>query len=220
MVTDGEPPDLAYVIDDDRALRVSLSVLLRTMETDTRPFSCAEDFLEELPHLRPGCLVVDIAMPGKDGLTLLADLRDCGCDWPVIIMTGHGEVKSAVRAMKLGAIEFLEKPFSDNELQDALTRGFEWLRKKQLTERSANQCKLSFEAVRPRERDVLNLIIEGLPNKLIAHRLSLSIRTVEMHRARLMKRVGAANSAELVRLASVAGVLPSAESISERAPSS
>lgn len=200
---------LAYIIDDDRDLRVSLSILLRTMSVVSRPFSCAQDFIEEYAHLEPGCLILDIAMPGKNGLAALAELRALGCDWPVAIVTGHGEVKSAVRAMKLGAIDFLEKPFRDTDLADTLNRGFELLSERRLCESATKQAKATVQAMRPREREVFALVTEGLPNKLIAHRMSISIRTVEMHRARLMKRVGATNTAELVRFASVAGLLAS-----------
>jgi two-component system, LuxR family, response regulator FixJ len=201
---------MAYIIDDDRDLRISLYVLLRTMGVDSRPFACAQDFAEEYAHLQPGCIILDIAMPGKDGLTLLADMRGLGCDWPVAIMTGHGEVKSAVRAMKLGAIEFLEKPFRDTELAEALDRGFEFLDHKRVSGLAEERAKAAFKTMSSRERDVLELITEGLPNKLIAHRLAISVRTVEMHRARLIKRVGVANTAELVRYASLAGLLGTA----------
>jgi len=125
-------------------------------------------------------------------------------------MTGHGEVKSAVRAMKLGAIEFLEKPFRDTDLADTLERGFELLARKRAAGTATEQARATLDAMTPRERDVLAFVTEGLSNKLIAHRLSLSTRTVEMHRARLMKRVGAANTAELVRFASAAGLLDTA----------
>lgn len=210
---EGQPIErIAYVIDDDRDVRVSISVLLRTMAIASRPFACAQDFIEDYPHLREGCIVIDIAMPGKDGLTLLAELRSLGCDWPVAIMTGHGAVKSAVQAMKLGAIEFLEKPFRDTELAETLERGFELIERNRASCAASDQAQAMLKAMSARERDVLALVTEGLSNKLIAHRLSLSTRTIEMHRARLMKRVGAANTAELVRFASVAGLLQAAGS--------
>jgi two-component system response regulator FixJ len=187
------------------------------MKIASRPFSSAQDFLDEYEHLEPGCLILDIAMPGKDGLSALSELRALGCDWPVAIMTGHGEVKSAVRAMKLGAIDFLEKPFRDIDLADILERGRALLDQRAMNVAATKHAQATLQSLRPRERDVLALVTKGLPNKLIAHRLSLSIRTVEMHRARLMKRVDAANTADLMRFASVAGLLD-ASPVSAEAP--
>lgn len=197
----------AYIIDDDRDVRVSISVLLRTMSIPARPFACAQDFLQELPALQPGCLILDISMPGQDGLELLSELRGRGCAWPVAIMTGNSQVKLAVRAMKLGALEFLEKPFTDGDLAQVLEQSFQLLDATREADMAAREVHSTLAAMSRRERDVLSLVIDGCSNKLIARQLSLSPRTVEMHRARLMKRVGATNAAELLRFASQAGLL-------------
>lgn len=203
----GSEGRIVYIVDDDRDVRISLGMLLRSRALASRPFASAEDFIDEYPSLAAGCIMLDITMPGKDGLSLLADLRASGCEWPVIMMTGHSEVRAAVRAMKLGAIEFLEKPFEETDLAETLGESFSVLAKTGQRCAEATRARAILAALSPRERDVLQLIVEGLSNKLIAHRLDLSIRTIEMHRASLMKSVQGRNTADLMRFAAKVGII-------------
>lgn len=194
-----------YVVDDDRAVRIALSLQLRSMGFESRPFSCAEDFLSELDYIEPGCVLLDVRMPGKDGVTVLAEMVASSRAWPTIIMTGHAEVKVAVRAMKLGAIEFLEKPFRDEELLAALERGWGGLVASAETSGRRHDARRRLTDLTARERCVLDGIIGGLSNKEMAIELGLSPRTVEMHRSNLMRRTGTRRVADLISLAAAAG---------------
>lgn len=197
---------LAYVIDDERDVRTSLTFLLKTFGISSRPFASAEDFLAELLELRPGCVIVDVRMPGKDGLTMLAELESAHIAWPAIVITGHSEIPTAVRAMKLGATEFLEKPFSETDLIAALERGFEHLSSTAHAREFEHQARLSIGGLTPRERLVLEGVVAGLSNKQIAAQAGLSSRTVEMHRTKMMRRARVSTMAELVSMAHAAGV--------------
>lgn len=195
-----------YVVDDEREVRVSLSFMLKTFAISSRPFSSAEDFLAELPQLRPGCVVVDVRMPSKDGISMLAEMASAGINWPTIVISGHAEVATAVRAMKLGAIEFLEKPFSEQDLVAALDRGFENLTRSGDEDESARAARLIMSKLTPRERFVLEGVMAGLSNKEMAYRIGLSIRTVEMHRIKMMRRVGVTSVPQLIAIAYAAGI--------------
>lgn len=199
------PGRYVYVIDDDRAVRIALSLQLGSMEFETRPFSCAEDFLSELDHFEPGCVLLDVRMPGKDGVTVLGEMVARCRAWPTIIMTGHAEVRVAVRAMKLGAIEFLEKPFRDDDLVAALTRGFAALENLRAVSDREREARRRLTGLTGRERLVFDAILDGLSNKEMAAAFQLSPRTVEMHRANLMRRTGTRKVAELHSLAVAAG---------------
>ena len=197
---------LAYVIDDEREVRLSLSFMLTTFGIAGTPFAAAEDFMEALPGLRPGCVIVDMRMPGKDGITMLAEMAAAGFRWPAIVITGHSDVPTAVRAMKLGAIEFLAKPFDERELLAALERGFQQLSQANAEENAARTARLALSRLTPRERDVLQGVVDGLANREIAARFGLSPRTVEMHRANMMRRSGASSVVELISIAHAAGI--------------
>lgn len=197
---------LVYVVDDEREVRVSLSFLLKAFVTSSRPFSSAEDFLAELPNLRPGCVVVDVRMPSKDGISMLAEMASAGVRWPAIVISGHAEVNMAVRAMKLGAIEFLEKPFSEQDLLAALERGFEHLAQTTAEHDFERMAQLRIGKLTPRERLVLEGVMAGLANKEMAARAGISTRTVEMHRTRMMRRVGVDNVPQLIAIAYAAGL--------------
>lgn len=194
-----------YVIDDDRAVRIALSLQLRSMGFESRPFSSAEDFLPELSYLEPGCVLLDVRMPGKDGVAVLGEMVASGRAWPTIIMTGHAEVKVAVRAMKLGAIEFLEKPFRDDDLVAALARGFGVLQDLTVAADRELEARRRLSGLTRREQLVFEGILGGLSNKEMAATFGLSHRTVEMHRANLMRRTGTRKVAELHSLAAAAG---------------
>jgi two-component system response regulator FixJ len=207
---DGERREarLVYVIDDEREVRVALSFMLKSFGLSSRPFASASDFLAALPELLPGCVVVDVRMPVKDGVTMLGDMTATGIGWPTIVISGHAEVSTAVRAMKLGAIEFLEKPFSEADLLAALDRGFEHLDRTAAGDDLARSARLKISKLTPRERLVLEGVMAGLPNKEMAARVGLSTRTIEMHRTRMMRRVGVDNVPQLIAIAYAAGVQP------------
>ncbi len=195
-----------FVVDDDADVREALSMLLRSVGLKVDTFASAQAFLDAYNPDCPGCLVLDVRMPGMSGLELQETLRGKGITLPVIIMTGHGDVPMAIRAMKAGVMDFIEKPFNDQLLLDrvnqALIRDGE--QRRQSSERLQIQARL--RSLTAREKEVCDLIIGGEPNKLIARRLNVSVRTVEQHRARIMQKMQAKNLAELVTLAQRASV--------------
>src|SRR6516165_1278905 len=175
---------LVYVVDDDEAVRDSLSLLLEARGYTVRSFAGAPEFLAAAPTLRPGCLIADIRMPEMDGLELQQRLIERGLAFPLIVITGHGDVPLAVRVMKAGAIDFIEKPFAAQAILDSLIVAFSRLDgpRERDTETLA-RAKLAL--LSPREREVLEGLLAGLPNKSIAYDLAISPRTVEIHRARV-----------------------------------
>ncbi|HEY0311490.1 MAG TPA: response regulator [Allosphingosinicella sp.] len=193
------PGRLAYVIDDDRDMRMSLRMLLQEDEIDARPFLSAPDFLDALGELKPGPILLDVRMPGMDGIALLEALAEREIRWPVIMMTGHAEVPLAVKAMKLGAIDFLEKPFPHAELSALMSRAFEML-DAQAEEGGLADARERLDRLTPRERQILAAVAKGHSNKEIAQELDLSHRTVEMHRARMMRRLGARRLSDVIAL--------------------
>ena len=194
-----------YIVDDDEAVRDSLSVLLESKAFAVKSFASAVEFLAAASSLQPGCVIVDIRMPEMDGLELQQHLIDRSLDFPLIVITGHGDVPVAVRAMKAGAVDFIEKPFTYEAILDSLAVGF--LR---LTAPDKDPTKVAaiakLELLSPRELEVLQGLLAGLPNKSIAYDLNISPRTVEIHRARVMDKMGARSLSELIRLALAAGV--------------
>jgi two-component system response regulator FixJ len=190
----------AYVIDDDRDIRVSLRMLLQEDGIDARPFLAAADFLDEIDTLHPGPVLLDVRMPGMDGISLLQELVERDIRWPVVMMTGHAEVALAVKAMKLGAIDFLEKPFPHQELSTLMARAFELLDEQSAVGGIAD-ARERVERLTPRERQILAAIANGRSNKEIAMELDLSHRTVEMHRSRMMRRLGARRLSDAISLA-------------------
>lgn len=197
-----------YVVDDDREVRRSLSFMLATAELNSRPFASGIDFLEALDGLKPGCILLDIRMPEVDGFHVMAELARRRVEWPVIVMTGHGEVSVAVRAMKLGAVDFIEKPFEEAILLSSLERAFTLLKDRGETAERKQAAEGKVSSLTTREREVLQGLMAGLPNKLLARHLGISLRTVEMHRANMMDRLGVGSLAEALTLAVQAGVDP------------
>jgi two-component system response regulator FixJ len=198
---------IVYVIDDDEAVRESLTFLLRTAKIAVQSFASAVAFLEELPDTRAGCVITDVRMPGLTGIDLLRRLVELKVGVPVIVVTGHGDIPLAVEAMKVGAIDFLEKPFDDEVLlasvRSALKRqGGET---KRHTERAEIENKVA--ALSNRERDVLDGLVAGRANKQIAYDLGISPRTVEIYRANLMNKMQAGSLSELVRMALILGIV-------------
>ena len=197
-----------HVVDDDRDVRRSISFMLGTAELSSRPFASGADFLESLGELDPGCVLLDIRMPEIDGFEVMAELSRRGIDWPVIVMTGHGEVSIAVRAMKLGAVDFIEKPFDEGLLLSSLDRAFGLLKDRGEKAERKRSAQDRIAALTTREHEVLQGLMAGLPNKVLARRLGISLRTVEMHRANMMDRLQAGSLAEALTLAVQAEIEP------------
>lgn len=202
------PERLVYIVDDDAAVRESLAVLLEAKGCTARTFALARDFLAAAPTLRPGVLIADIRMPEMDGLELQQELTARSFQFPLIVITGHGDVPLAVRAMKAGAIDFIEKPFPTEaiiaSIDAAMARVSESAQKDPLGATAAERIAL----LSPREREVLQGLLAGLPNKSIAYDLAISPRTVEIHRARVMEKMGARSLSELIRMSLAAGMQP------------
>ena len=196
------------MVDDDRDVRLMISYMLSDAELKSHPFASGSDFLAALPDLAPGCILLDVRMPDMDGLAVMTELARRDVDWPVVFMTGHGEVPIAVEAMKLGAIDFLQKPFSEEALLGCFTRGFALIEERGESARRRASARSRVEQLTTREREVLNGLLAGLSNKLIADRLGISLRTVEMHRGNMMDRLGVDNLAEALTLAMEAGLAP------------
>jgi RNA polymerase sigma factor (sigma-70 family) len=196
---------VVYVVDDDAAVRDGLKWLIESVELQVAPCASAQAFLDSYDRSRPGCLVLDVRLRGMSGLDLQAELARRDISIPTIVVTGHGDVPMAVRAMKLGAIDFVEKPFNDQELLERIQTAIEadLLARRDDQERAEASALLA--TLSPREREVLDLLVQGLANKEVADRLNLSTRTVEGHRARLMEKLACGSLAEMVRLSLRAG---------------
>ena len=196
-----------YVIDDDEAMRDSLDFLLAAADFQVSLFETALDFLEALPTLDFGCVVSDVRMPDIDGIELLKRLKAGGSLFPVVIMTGHGDVPLAVEAMKLGAMDFLEKPFEDDRLIGMIEAALRRAEPSVKNEAATIEIQSRIASLSPRERQVMDGLIAGLSNKLIAREYDISPRTIEVYRANVMTKMQAASLSELVRLAMRGGAL-------------
>lgn len=197
-----------HVVDDDRDVRCSISFMLGAAGIQSRPFGSGADFIESLDELGDGCVLLDIRMPETDGFQVMTALSERQIAWPVIAMTGHGEVPVAVRAMKLGAIDFLEKPFEEEVLLGSLDRAFGLLKERGEQAGRRRQANGRIETLSARELEVLKGLMAGLPNKELARRLEISLRTVEMHRANMMDRLSVGSLAEALTLGVQAGLEP------------
>jgi two-component system response regulator FixJ len=189
-----------FVVDDDSAVRDALKLLLRSVGHAVETYGSAQEFLDAYSEDRPGCLVLDIRMPGMSGLELQQRLNEKHSILPIIFITGHGDVPMAVEAMQAGAVDFIQKPFRDQDLIDRINQALE----KDSSNRAAlgerNDIRRRLETLTPREREVLDLVVHGKANKVIAGDLKLSQRTVEIHRARVMEKMQASSLAHLVRM--------------------
>jgi two-component system response regulator FixJ len=194
---------LVFIVDDDEAVRDSLQLLLEAAGHTVQAFEAAADALASCRSRLPACIVTDVRMPEMDGLEFQEKLAAGGIQVPVIVMTGHADVPLAVRAMKAGAVDFIEKPFGDEAILASIEGALK--RKAQATDPALVE---RLESLTPREREVLELLVIGHPNKVIAHRLDISPRTVEIHRAHVMEKMKAKSLPELVRSAMQAGVAP------------
>jgi two-component system, LuxR family, response regulator FixJ len=196
-----------YVVDDDAAVRRSLERLLDAAGFHVVSYESPAAFLEAASGLSAGCILLDIRMPAVDGLEVLARLNRLRVQLPVIVMTGHGDVPSAVRAMKAGAVDFLEKPFGDKTLLKAIEGAYVKV-SRFIGDREAERAAQRIATLSPREREVLDGLLAGRPNKVIAFDLNISVRTVEVHRARMMGRLGTKQFADAIRLAMMAKLAP------------
>jgi two-component system response regulator FixJ len=196
-----------YVIDDDEAMRDSLGFLLAAADFQVSLFKTALDFLEALPTLDFGCVVSDVRMPDIDGIELLKRLKAGGSLFPVVIMTGHGDVPLAVEAMKLGAMDFLEKPFEDDRLIGMIDAALRRAEPSVKNEAATLEIQSRIASLSSRERQVMDGLVAGLSNKLIAREYDISPRTIEVYRANVMTKMQAASLSELVRLAMRGGAL-------------
>lgn len=189
-----------HVIDDDEAVRQSLRLLLRSAGLTARLYASALDFIESDGIAQPGCLVLDVRMVGMSGLELQRELNRRGNTLPIVFITGHGDVPMAVEAMQRGAFDFLQKPFRDQDLVDRVHSALQRDAELRTAARELEQRRRRFESLSPREREVLAMVIDGKPNKVIATDLGISQRTVEIHRAHAMEKMGANSLVELVRI--------------------
>ncbi|WOK37464.1 response regulator transcription factor [Sphingomonas sp. C3-2] len=192
---------LVYLVDDEEAIRRSAGFMLRTSGFKVESFASGVEFLKDVRDLPLGCVLLDIRMPGMDGLEVQQALIERGVAMPVVIMTGHGDVNIAVRAMKAGAIDFIEKPFEKAVLMAALDQAQARLDRSGQRRTNAEEAATRLKILTPREREVLDGLVEGLPNKTIAFDLGISPRTVEIHRANLMAKLEVRSLSEALRLA-------------------
>ena len=199
--------DLVYVVDDDAAMRESLEFLLDAAGYSVTTFDSASDFLQQLPRLTFGCVVSDIRMPGIDGMELLRDVKAGRGEMPIIIMTGHGDIPLAVEAIKLGALDFLEKPFEDERMIGAIRTALERGKAAAKDEVVASDVAARIASLSQRERQVMDGIVAGLSNKQMARDYDISPRTIEVYRANVMTKMQARSLSELVRTALRAGLL-------------
>lgn len=197
---------LVHVVDDEDSVRRSASFMLKTSGYAVQTWPSGVAFLREVRHVEPGCVLLDVRMPEMDGLEVQQELHARGINMPVIVLTGHGDVSVAVKAMKGGAIDFLEKPIDSDALLEAIGRGFARLDAAgDAVTRAADAEKL-IAALTVREREVLQGLAQGYPNKTIAYDLGISARTVEVHRANVMTKLGARSLSEALRVAFAAGM--------------
>jgi two-component system, LuxR family, response regulator FixJ len=198
-----------FIVDDDESVRDSLQLLLESAGHRVRSFASGSEFLTAMPSAEDGCLIIDVRMPGIGGLDVQERLRVDGIALPVIVITGHGDVPLAVRAMKAGAVDFVEKPFAEEAILAAVERALEIGGRKHKVGIGAADAEARLSPLSQREQEVLRLLVDGKQNKVIAYELGISPRTVEIHRARVMEKTRARSLSELVRLAIAGGISPS-----------
>ena len=189
-----------FVVDDDEAIRKALRLLMKSVGLEVETYASAREYLEAYDPDRAGCLVLDIRMSGMSGIDLHREMLARHAITPVIFITGHGDVSMAVQAMKDGAVDFIQKPFGDQTLLDRIHHSLKLDEENRKVLAQQQKIADRVEALTPREREVMELIVEGHPNKVVAHRLGISERTIEIHRSRVMKKLGATSLPHLVRM--------------------
>ena len=201
-----ELPPAVFVVDDDASVREALDGLFRSIGLQAKTFGSAAEFLQHKLPDAPSCLVLDVRLPGLSGLDFQAELAAAGLHIPIIFMTGHGDIPMTVKAMKAGAIEFLPKPFRDQDMLDAVQQALERDRERRQHNSSLAKLKSSFGTLTPREQEVMSLVTAGLMNKQVAGEIGVSEITAKVHRGNIMRKMGAKSLAELVRMADALGV--------------
>ena len=189
-----------FIVDDDAAIRFAMQALMDSVNLDHEIFSSADEFLKKVTEQRPGCLVLDIRMPGLGGLELQEELIKRGNTLPIIFITGHGDVPMAVEAMQKGAVDFIQKPFRDQELLDRIREALATDEERREEQQQHAEVTERLNRLTNREREVFDLVVTGKPNKVIAYELGVSQRTVEIHRARVMEKMQARSLADLVKM--------------------
>ncbi len=190
---------IVCIIDDDEAVRDGLRWLIESVDLNASVFVSAQEFLDKYESGRPGCLLLDVRMPGMSGLALQQVLKSHSFDLPIIILTGHGTVHMAVEAMKAGAFDFIEKPFQNQRLLDRVHDAIDESIHSSLESEKRTEVMELLELLTPREHQVLNMVVSGETNKAVAYSLEISEKTVEVHRAKVMEKLGAASLADLIR---------------------
>jgi len=189
-----------FIVDDDLAIRHAMTLLVQSVGLESRVFATANDFLERFDSYSAGCLVLDIRMPGLSGLELQQRLLELGVSIPIIFITGHADVPMAVEAMQKGAFAFIQKPFRDQELLESISEAMIAGSRERRRQETRSEVEARLQALTPREHEVMDLVVAGKPNKVIAFELGVSQRTVEVHRARVMEKMEARSLADLVRM--------------------
>jgi FixJ family two-component response regulator len=201
-----ETQPVVFVIDDDSSVREALSSLFRSVGLRVELFTSAAEFLNANPPSAPSCLVLDVRLPGVSGLDFQTELAKANMHIPIIFITGHGDIPMTVKAMKAGAVEFLTKPFRDQDMLDAVQLAFAKDRARRESEKTTSDLRGSFEALTSREQEVMALVTSGLMNKQIAAEIGVSEITVKFHRGNVMRKMGARSLADLVKMAGILGV--------------
>ena len=199
---------IVFVVDDDPAMRRSLENLVRSVGLRVAAFATAQDFLRAPRPNGPGCLVLDVRLPGLSGLDLQKQLIEANRDIPIVFITGHGDIPMTVRAMRAGAVEFLTKPFRDQDLLDAIHQALERARNADAQRAEVEVLQDRYRSLTPREREVMALVVAGLANKQIGARIGASETTVKIHRHQVMEKLAAGSLADLVRMAAKLGISP------------
>lgn len=197
---------MIHIVDDDQAVRQAVSLVLEVAGWRARAYPDAQSFLDAFVPTQPGCLILDVKMPGIDGLGLQEMLTRSDLSIPIIFITGHGDVPMSVRAIKAGAVDFLEKPFRNEQLLDRVEEAVQEDLHNHAHQARAMEVRRRYENLTPREREVMAMVVQGKSNKLIAYEMALSHRTVEIHRGRVMEKMGATSLPDLVAMAVVCGV--------------
>lgn len=200
MLQANDSKPIVHIIDDDDAVRDSLALLMNSVGIDAQQYASGTEFLEASPPDSPGCVILDVRMPGLSGLQLFKKMNQRRMSWPVLFITGHGDVPMAVEAMRDGAFDFIQKPFRENELLERVQQAIAQDRSDRVQESELAGINDRLESLTAREKDVLQRIVDGCANKVIAIDLDISQRTVEQHRARVMEKMQARSLAHLIRM--------------------